>query len=50
MLVGHGVKVEPGHRDPGPHYPGPPSKFKTGTPGVPSKFKTGTQDPLQSLK
>ena len=44
----HGVKVEPGPRDPGPHKPGtldlePPTKFKSGTPGLP---KSGSPSPF----
>ena len=48
LLSGHGVKVGPGPRDPGPPSkfksgtPGPTSKFKSGVPGPPAKFKSGT--------
>ena len=57
--TGHGVKVGPGPRDPGPWYPetrdppqslkvgpGTPLKFKSGIPGPPTKFKSGTCSPF----
>ena len=37
---GHGVKVGPGHQD-----PGPPQSLKVG-PGIPLKFNSGTPGPL----
>ena len=40
---GHGVKVGPGPRDPGPQNLGIPLKFKSGSPGPPSKFRNGTR-------
>ena len=53
MPSGHGVKVEPGPRDPPQSLkvgPGNPLKFESGTPRSPLKFKSRIPEPPSKFK